>query len=202
MSIIVMNLLVGVAIDNVNGVADNAFIRRLCTQLKVSLDWEFASITLARRWAIKEECIKPNKEGNPIMAFIRGSGIVKRIARTVVEQETKVCILMKILNGGLINHMSNQFISSLQKLCTVKKICKRISTILNIFQSNVETMIEKYNEKLSNEIERVKKREETIYKQNKDLSSQNKELSKKLDFVIKSMTKGNDQVRGRHSRQK
>ena len=107
MSIIVMNLLVGVAIDNVNGVADNAFIRRLSTQLKVSLDWEFASKTLARRWIIKEECIKPNKEGNQILSFLRGSGILKRIARTVVEQETKVCILIMIFNDKLKNYMSH-----------------------------------------------------------------------------------------------
>ena len=102
-----MNLLVGVAIDNVNGVADNAFIRRLSTQLKVSLDWEYASKTLARRWLIKEECIQPNKEDNPITSFLRGSGILKRIARTAVEQETKVCILMMILNGKLKDHKSH-----------------------------------------------------------------------------------------------
>ena len=94
MSIILMNLLVGVAIDNVNGVADMAFIRRLSTQLKVSLEWEFVLKTLARRWSIREETIKPNKVGNPFMAYIRSSGILKRIAKTVVDQETKVGYLL------------------------------------------------------------------------------------------------------------
>ena len=90
MSILLMNLLVGVAIDNVNGVADVAFIRRLSTQFKVSLEWEFLFKSLAKRWAISEEKIMPNKAGNPIMALVRSSGIVKRIAKTVLEQETKV----------------------------------------------------------------------------------------------------------------
>ena len=99
MSIILMNLLVGVAIDNVNGVADMAFIRRLSTQLKVSLEWEFVLKTLAKRWSIREEIIKPNKVGNPFMAYIRSSGILKRIAKTVVEQSGIASGLYRIALG-------------------------------------------------------------------------------------------------------
>ena len=62
-SVLLMNLLVGVAIDNVNGVADTASLQRLSMQLKVSLDTEFLLKGLAKRWAIPEEVIKPNEQG-------------------------------------------------------------------------------------------------------------------------------------------
>ena len=89
-SILLMNLLVGVAIDNVNGVADTASLQRLSMQLKVSLDTEFLWEGLAKKWTIREEVVKPNPPDNALMAIIRDDGTLQRMTKKVVAHDTKV----------------------------------------------------------------------------------------------------------------
>ena len=61
-SILLMNLLVGIAIDNVSGVEKNAKVERLAMQAKYCLDFEFL---LPRKWRQKvvltSETIRPNE---------------------------------------------------------------------------------------------------------------------------------------------
>ena len=81
-SMLLMNLLIGVSIDNVSGVADSATLQRISMQLKASLDTEFIFKKLAKKWTIKEEVVKPNEQRsllNKIMASVIGDGLLLKI---------------------------------------------------------------------------------------------------------------------------
>ena len=103
-SILLMNLLTGVALDNVNGVQDSAVIERLAMQAKLSLDFEFVvPKNWQKKWIeqsfgdlIKKE--KPNQDNTLIGDVVRDNGTLRRIAKKVVEKETDVgCIKIKML---------------------------------------------------------------------------------------------------------
>ena len=91
MSILLMNLLVGVAIDNVSGVENNAIIERLAMQAKLSLDFEFL---LPKKWqeqfVAKGETLFPNVEKNFLLDISRDNGTLRRIAKKIVDKETHV----------------------------------------------------------------------------------------------------------------
>ena len=101
-SILLMNLLVGVAIDNVTGVQDSAIIDRLAMQAKLSLDFEFlVPKTWQKKWIEESFSVnedtgkqgkpeKPNKASNLIGDVVRDNGTLRRIAKKVVEKETNV----------------------------------------------------------------------------------------------------------------
>ena len=81
-SMLLMNLLIGVSIDNVSGVADSAALQRISMQLKVSLDTEFIFKSFAKKWAIKEEVVKPNERSllNAVMSSVfGGDGLLQKI---------------------------------------------------------------------------------------------------------------------------
>ena len=92
-AILLMNLLVGVAIDNVNGVEKNAIIERLAMQAKLSLDFEFL---LPRKWQEKfvpdehEETVEPNIERSFLRDIFDDNGTLRRIAKKIVDKETHV----------------------------------------------------------------------------------------------------------------
>lgn len=90
-AILLMNLLVGVAIDNVNGVENNAIIERLAMQAKLSLDFEFL---LPKKWQERvveyTETLFPNVDNTFIFDIIRDNGTLRRIAKKIVEKETHV----------------------------------------------------------------------------------------------------------------
>ena len=98
-SILLMNMMVAVAIDNVTGVQDNAFIERLIMQVKVSLTFEmylsyflgvFGRKHLDKIFKEKEE-VYPNKRRRYILLhFFSDIGTLQRIGREVVEKETLV----------------------------------------------------------------------------------------------------------------
>ena len=100
MSILLMNLLVGVAIDNVSGVENNAIIERLAMQAKLSLDFEFL---LPKKWQEKfvakedegeryKETLYPNVEKNFLLDISRDNGTLRRIAKKIVDKETHVSL--------------------------------------------------------------------------------------------------------------
>ena len=105
-AILLMNLLVGVAIDNVNGVENNAVIERLAMQAKLSLDFEFL---LPRKWQDRlrdsEKTLYPN-QGNSLSfildtILLKDNGTLRRIAKKIVEKETHVSF---IFIKGRVNH--------------------------------------------------------------------------------------------------
>ena len=90
-AILLMNLLVGVAIDNVSGVENNAIIERLSMQAKLSLDFEFL---LPKKWqekfVAKDDKLYPNVEKNFLRDIIDDNGTLRRIAKKIVDKETHV----------------------------------------------------------------------------------------------------------------
>ena len=90
-AILLMNLLVGVAIDNVNGVESNAIIERLAMQAKLSLDFEFLLPNKGQgRVVATSETLYPNVDNSFIFDIVRDNGTLRRIAKKIVEKETHV----------------------------------------------------------------------------------------------------------------
>ena len=106
-SILLMNLLVGVAIDNVTGVEDSAIIDRLAMQAKLSLDFEFLMPKswqekwIEESYSITDEgtenekrgqIVKPNKASTLFGDVVDDNGTLRRIAKKVEDMETNVSI--------------------------------------------------------------------------------------------------------------
>ena len=104
-SILLMNLLVGVAIDNVNGVEKDAIIERLAMQAKYSLGFVFL---LPKKW---RERAKGYEEINPKAELSRQSILsdiisdnvtLRRIVKKIVDKETHVslAVMLKRVNDN------------------------------------------------------------------------------------------------------
>ncbi|KAL8579599.1 hypothetical protein ACOMHN_025552 [Nucella lapillus] len=80
MSILLMNLLVGLAVDDIKAVQDKAALKRMAMQVKLALDVERVIPDFIRRKAyVKWNTIKPNSISNPFQRFFNTqSGMTAR----------------------------------------------------------------------------------------------------------------------------
>ena len=87
MPIIIMNLLVGLAVDDIKAVQDNAVLSRLAMQVSLNLDVEkVLPDFFRRRLAVREQHIYPNRDKlrNRFSRFFQDSSTLKRISDAVV----------------------------------------------------------------------------------------------------------------------
>ena len=91
MSIIVMNLLVGLAVDDIKAVQDSAVLQRLAMQVTLNLDVEKMLPDFLRRKVIKRsETVFPNQKKNILAMIFQDDNTLKRIAKAVVEKGHEV----------------------------------------------------------------------------------------------------------------
>ncbi|KAL4233750.1 hypothetical protein ACF0H5_008430 [Mactra antiquata] len=65
MSIIIMNLMVGLAVDNIKGIQEQAELKRKAMQVKLALDIErIAPVRFRRRFVVRKDTVKPNQDVN------------------------------------------------------------------------------------------------------------------------------------------
>ena len=122
MPIIIMNLLVGLAVDDIKGVQENAVLSRLAMQVSLNLDVEkMLPDFLRRRFIIRQENLFPNIKRNILSKILKDDNTVKRIARDVVE------------GGGEteINQLSNKMDDVTGEISLFKDEVKRISEELS-----------------------------------------------------------------------
>ncbi|XP_064648007.1 transient receptor potential cation channel subfamily A member 1 homolog isoform X2 [Lineus longissimus] len=85
MVILIMNLLVGLAVDDIKGVQEQAVLQRLAMQVELALDVEcFVPMFISRKFVVKSQKFKPNRQRNWIQKIFR---IDKSLsARRIAEQ--------------------------------------------------------------------------------------------------------------------
>eukprot|EP00095_Tigriopus_kingsejongensis_P005747 maker-scaffold28_size608977-snap-gene-2.12 protein:Tk05747 transcript:maker-scaffold28_size608977-snap-gene-2.12-mRNA-1 annotation:"transient receptor potential cation channel subfamily a member 1-like protein" len=87
MSIIVMNLLVGLAVDDIKAVQDNAVLQRLAMQVTLNLDVEkILPSFIRRRFIVAQETVLPNMRKSFVAKVFQDDNTLKRIAFTVVAK--------------------------------------------------------------------------------------------------------------------
>eukprot|EP00094_Tigriopus_californicus_P006606 TCALIF_06362-PA protein Name:"Similar to trpa-1 Transient receptor potential cation channel subfamily A member 1 homolog (Caenorhabditis elegans)" AED:0.12 eAED:0.12 QI:8/0.6/0.31/0.93/1/1/16/267/1355 len=117
MSIIVMNLLVGLAVDDIKAVQDNAVLQRLAMQVTLNLDVEkILPEFIRRRFIVRQEVVLPNQNKSIFAKIFHDDNTLKRIAFTVVAKG----------NEDKMDRLSSRVEDINQKLKTVKEANKEI----------------------------------------------------------------------------
>lgn len=85
MPIIIMNLLVGLAVDDIKTVQDNAVLSRLAMQVTLNLDVErMLPDFIRRRFIVKQQTILPNqKKGGFLAKFLMNDNALNRITKGI-----------------------------------------------------------------------------------------------------------------------
>ena len=89
--ILFMNLLVGLAVDNIQSVQEKAVLERLAMQVRLNLDVERMLPTfLHRKYIIRNEEVYPNKPKSMVHNILNDNNNLRRIANAIVAKETDV----------------------------------------------------------------------------------------------------------------
>ncbi len=140
MSIIIMNLMVnifshywpeityvtqfqvGLAVDDIKSVQDNAVVQRLEMQVHLNLDIEKRlPMWLRRKLTVRGETLHPNKRRSAIVKFLYDDYNLERIAKAVVAMNAKVIVNL------LSTQEVVQFMLVFLNRATLRR-CKRPST--------------------------------------------------------------------------
>ncbi len=91
MTIIIMNLLVGLAVDNIKMVQENAALQRLAMQVELNLDVEkLLPEWIRRRFMVKEETVYPNKRIGILSRILNDNSTLNQLAQAVVAKGHEV----------------------------------------------------------------------------------------------------------------
>lgn len=116
MSIVVMNLLVGLAVDDIKAVQDGAVLQRLAMQVSLNLDVEkLLPDFIRRRMVIRQETVYPNVKKNILAKIFYDDNTLRRIARTVAEEENEVSCSVSCFVWAMFKRLLH-FQSDTQKL--------------------------------------------------------------------------------------
>lgn len=89
--ILFMNLLVGLAVDNIQSVQEKAVLERLAMQVRLNLDVERMLPTfLHKKYIIKGDEVYPNKPKSIFLNILNDNNNLRRIANSIVAKETDV----------------------------------------------------------------------------------------------------------------
>ena len=103
--ILFMNLLVGLAVDNIQSVQDKAVLERLAMQVRLNLDVERMLPTfLHKKYIVKGEKVYPNKPESMFLNILNDNNNLRRIANAIVAKETDVSQFLLKWLGGTQNH--------------------------------------------------------------------------------------------------
>ena len=104
--ILFMNLLVGLAVDNIQSVQDKAVLERLAMQVRLNLDVERMLPTfLHKKYIVKGEKVYPNKPESIFLNILNDNNNLRRIANAIVAKETDVSssqIVVETQNHSLL----------------------------------------------------------------------------------------------------
>ncbi len=90
MAIIVMNLLVGLAVDDIKGVQDSAILKRLAMQVTLSLDVEMLLLEFMRRkMIIRKQTLFPNARRNLLSQVYHDGYTLHAIKEAVVSKKNE-----------------------------------------------------------------------------------------------------------------
>ena len=129
--ILFMNLLVGLAVDNIQSVQDKAVLERLAMQVRLNLDVERMLPTfLHKKYIVKGEKVYPNKPESMFLNILNDNNNLRRIANAIVAKETDVSqFLLKWLGEGhkiIQSSFQTEIELILQKLNKVSEDMKKM----------------------------------------------------------------------------
>ena len=130
--ILFMNLLVGLAVDNIQSVQEKAVLERLAMQVRLNLDVERMLPTfLHRKYIIRNEEVYPNRPKSMVHNILNDNNNLRRIANSIVAKETDVSRHATFQLSLLFTFHSFQteIEMILQKLNKVSEEVKKISQI-------------------------------------------------------------------------
>ncbi len=106
MAIIVMNLLVGLAVDNIKDVQDNAVLQRLAMQVELNLDVEkMLPGFIRRKFTIRRETVHPNGGGGIVSKMLNDDTTLRRISLAVIEHGSEVVLLSHLAYYKTLSHL-------------------------------------------------------------------------------------------------
>ena len=81
----------GLAVDDIKTVQDNAMLSRLAMQVNLNLDVEkMLPDFLRRRFVVRQETVRPNKRSGFLTRFLNDANLLTRITKTVLADESEV----------------------------------------------------------------------------------------------------------------
>jgi len=82
---------VGLAVDDIKTVQDNAMLSRLAMQVNLTLDVEkMLPDFWRRRFVVRQETVRPNKRFGFFTRFLNDANLLNRITKTVLAEENEV----------------------------------------------------------------------------------------------------------------
>jgi len=121
MPIIIMNLLVGLAVDDIKTVQENAVLKRIAMQVELVLGVEkLLPDCLREKWVVKTETLYPNRTINCLQYVFRNQPSIDLITRMIISSNNNDVDNVKMKNNSLSDNIS---IKKLQKeLETMKQM--------------------------------------------------------------------------------
>ncbi|XP_076466512.1 transient receptor potential cation channel subfamily A member 1 homolog [Babylonia areolata] len=153
MAILLMNLLVGLAVDDIKAVQEQAALKRMAMQVKLALDVERVIPDFIRRKAYaKWKTMKPNKISNPFQRFFNTqSGMTARSLKEHLHTEKDDMEKLHEKNEKMSEDVKNLR----RNMNDLRETSQRIESMLRavIRSNNVEWEDEDYQEE--DEVEQI-----------------------------------------------
>ena len=135
MPIIIMNLLVGLAVDDIKTVQDNAELSRLAMQVGMALDVEkLLPDFIRRRFIVKKLSVYPRKKIGLLSILIGDANSLGKITKGVVAD---------ISSQSEMSQLANRLEDILGKMKTFKDQLKQVSSELEGTKSLMEAVAKK-----------------------------------------------------------